>query len=141
VRATGASPAASVPTAAYLLFSGPLDRPDVEHCRPTPFDCEESARLAFIRIRLQSSSQSLWAELVAVHADEKPKTLCWFGTPTNRADHLVRAAAACDVNLRGSSAHRRFRVGIVTRLRKAGMTVGEPPVGDRALAYRPARLT
>jgi len=127
VRAAGASSFAAVPTAGYLLFSGPLDRPDVEHCRPAGFDCEESARLAFVRLRLQSSSESLWAELVAVHADEKPRTLCWFGTPTNRADHLVRAATACDVNRLGSTAHRRLRVGIVSRLRKGGGTVGEPP--------------
>jgi len=127
VRAAGASSAAAVTTAGYLLFSGPLDQPDDEHCRPTGFDCEESARLAFVRIRLQPSSESLWAELVAVHPDEKPRTLCWFGMPTNRADHLVRVATACDVNRLGSLSHRHLRMGIITRLRKGGGTVGEPP--------------
>jgi len=115
MRAAGASSAAAAPTASYLLFSGPLDQPDDLHGRPTGFDCEESARLAFVRIRLQSSSQSLWAELVAVRTDEEPRTLCWFGTPASRADHLVRAFTAFPLSF---SRRRLRRAGYLSPVRR-----------------------
>jgi len=131
VRAAGGSSAAAVPAAVYLLFSGRLDRPDVEHRPPRGFDCEESARLAFVRIRLEPSSRSLWAELVAAPADGRPNTLCWFGTPTSRADHLVRAATALPLSF---SRWRLHRAGWARRLgppRPSLVAVAVPPRPQR----------
>jgi hypothetical protein len=116
VSGAGRSSPAPSPMAVYLLFSGPLDRPHARRIRPTAFECEESARLAFVRLRLQSSSRSLWAHLVAIGADGKPKTLCWFGAPTSRADHLVGAAILLkDMNRLGTFARRPLRSRVAAR--------------------------
>jgi hypothetical protein len=130
VRAAAASSAVVTPATTYLLFSGPLDRLDVPHGRPIGFACEESARLAFVQIRLRPSSQAQWAELLAVHADEKPKTLCWFGTPTSQADHLVRTATAWT----SSPADRRWRWPAKDRRRGPTQRVGR-----RALEQAPVK--
>lgn len=96
----------------FLLIAAQESAPHARFRPPVEvFTSERVAREAFVRLRLEATSGSAWAQLVAVE-DQAVRPLCWFGcslgpgrppAPRSRAPHPRRrwAVAALALSIAG----------------------------------------
>ena len=88
---TNSGPGAQRPKRWYLLFAGSeqVPRGGLGDLVQT-FGSDDTARTAFLELRLRGDSAARWAQLVMVDGEKGLQPLCWFGIGAAPNDSSAR---------------------------------------------------